>query len=336
MTGRDWENDPAYRGVVRAFVDGDPLDQVGGPLDVRAVVTGIRPEAKDRFLLDEVPWGRFPEGARVREVMERLRSGDAAAVGSPLGMLIGLCANDMTAAVAPAVPFLIRIGTGPAAGHRAEALTVVGEAARMRHQGVCTRADMLRLRGDDEWSFEVTGYLQNWSVQAARGAIATDTDLLLPLLDDLDPEVRIATAYALAAASGRAPDILTALRSRLPAEHDPAAGAGLVLAIAQLARAQHEMGTVTWMRTCWSDPSRPPEVRVSAAMGWLCLTDLPVSDELRATVDDLATDGTARSMAPLPWMRAVETAGASSLHRCLRSMLDLDMTDVGDRDDPWT
>ncbi|MFJ9448346.1 response regulator transcription factor [Kitasatospora sp. NPDC101235] len=32
-------------------MDGDPLDQIGGPLDIRAVVAGIRPEAKDRFLL---------------------------------------------------------------------------------------------------------------------------------------------------------------------------------------------------------------------------------------------------------------------------------------------
>lgn len=332
-----WESDPAYRAVVRAFVDGDPLDQVGGPLDVRAVVAGIRPGAKDGFLLEEVPWDRFPEGARVREVMERLRSGDAAAVGSALGTLIGLCANDMRAAAAPTVPFLIRIGTGPKNRHHADALTVVGEVARMRHQGVCTRADMLRFRGDDEWSFEVTGYLQNWSVQAAREAIAADTDLLLPLLDDPDPAVRIATAYALAAASDRAQDILTAFHSRLLAEHNPAARAGLVLAIAQLARAHQGQGTVEWMRAHSSDPARPPEVRVSAALGWMCLTDLPVPDDLRAMLDNLATDETAQLMAPLPWMAAVETARDSSgLHRCLRTMLHPGMPDVEDCDDPWS
>ncbi|SFX27907.1 hypothetical protein OH786_24160 [Streptomyces atratus] len=95
-----WESDPAYRAVVRAFVDGDPVDQVGGPFDVRAVVAGIPPGAKDGFLLEEVPWDRFPEGARVREAMERLRSGDAGAVVSGLGTLTGLCANDMRAAAA--------------------------------------------------------------------------------------------------------------------------------------------------------------------------------------------------------------------------------------------
>lgn len=144
---RSWESDPAYQAVVRAFADGDPLDQVGGPLDVRAVVAGIRAEAKDRFLLEEVPWDRFPEGVSVRQNVERLHSGDAVPVKGALGMLFGLCANDMRAAVAPTVPFLIRIGTDRAAGHRAEALAVTAEVARMQHHGVCTRADMLRFRG---------------------------------------------------------------------------------------------------------------------------------------------------------------------------------------------
>ncbi|MFF2517020.1 hypothetical protein [Streptomyces sp. NPDC058086] len=133
-----WDSGLAYQAVLRAFVDGDRLDQAGGPLDVRAVVAGIRTEVKDGLLLEEVPWDRFPEGVSVRENMERLRSGDA--VRGSLGMLIVLCANDMRAAVAPTVPFLIRIGTDPEADHRAEALAVTAEVARMQHQGVCTRA----------------------------------------------------------------------------------------------------------------------------------------------------------------------------------------------------
>ncbi|MFD8508005.1 hypothetical protein ACFV2L_35560 [Streptomyces sp. NPDC059687] len=329
-----WDSDPAYQAVVRAFVDGDPLDQAGGPLDVRAVVAGIRAEAKGGFLLEEVPWDRFPDGVRVREAMEWLRSGGAAADGA-LNRLIGLCANDMRAAVALTVPFLIRVSTGREAGRRAGALAVTAEVARMRHQGVCTRADMLRFRGDDEWSFEVTGYLQNWSVQAARDAIAADVDLLLPLLDDLDPAVRIATAYVLAAATDRAQDILTAFHARLLAEHDPAARAGLVLAIAQLARAHCDSRTVVWMRACWSDPARPPEVRVSAAVGWMCLTDLPIPDELRAMMDDLGTGETAQLTAPLPWMRAVENANSNGLTRCLRTMMHPYTPDAEDHDDPW-
>ncbi|MEV8462979.1 MULTISPECIES: collagen-like triple helix repeat-containing protein [Streptomyces] len=309
----------AYQAVTRAFVEGEPLDQAGGPLDVRVVVAGIRAEAKDGYLFEEVPWDRFPEGGSVRECMERLLSGEA--IRTSLARLVGLCANDMRAAVALAVPFLIRIGTDPEADHRAEVIAVTAEAARMQHQGVSTRADMLRFRGDDEWFFEVSGYMQNWSVQAARNAIAADSDLLLPLLDDPDPEVRNAAAYALAAASAREENILRAFHAQLLAEHEPAVRAGLVLAMAQLALAHQDARTVAWMRSCWSDPARPPEVRVSAALGWMCLTDLPVSDELRALLDEFATDKMARLMAPLPWMRAAEDTDGDGLRRCLRIML---------------
>ncbi|MFD8784991.1 HEAT repeat domain-containing protein [Kitasatospora sp. NPDC059599] len=117
-------------------------------------------------------------------------------------------------------------------------------------------------------------------MQAAREAITADTALLLPALDDPDPAVRLAAAYVLAAA-GRAHDILAAVHTRLLLEHDPAVRAGLVLAIAQLSRAHQDTATTAWMRACWSDPARPPEIRVSAALGWLCLTDDPVPDTLR-------------------------------------------------------
>ncbi|GHF77574.1 hypothetical protein GCM10018790_64620 [Kitasatospora xanthocidica] len=330
-----WEYGPAELAVIRAFVDGDPLDQAGGPLDVRAVVAGIRPEAKDGFLIEEVPWERFPDGTDVREDLERSRSGEDCAVRRALSRINGLCANDMRAAAAPAVPFLVRFGTDQAAGHRAEALTVSGEVARMAHQGVCRREDMLRFLGDDEWRFEVTGYPQTWSVRAAREAITADADLLLPVLDDPDPAVRVGAAYALAAAVGRARHILAAVHARLTVEHDPAVRAGLVLAIAQLARAHRDLPTTAWMRTRWADPDRPPEVRVSAALGWLCLTDEPVPDDLRTAVDDLATSDLAELLEPLPWMQAASSATATGLRRCVHAMLHPDIPDPSACDDPW-
>ncbi|MDX3536494.1 hypothetical protein PV721_19345 [Streptomyces sp. MB09-01] len=330
-----WKSDPAYRAVEQAFVDGDPLDQVGGGLDVRAVVAALRPEAGGGFMVEQVPWERFPEGGRVRRAVEQLRSDDAGAVSAALDLLGGLCANDMRAAAVPAVPFLVRIGADPHAHHRIGALAVAAALARWWHHGVCTRADMLRFRySGDEWGFEVTGYPGNWSVQAARDAIATDADLLLPLLDDPDPGVRIATAYVLAAASDRAREVRTAFRSRLLAEPDPAVRAGLVLAAAQLALAHQDAEAPAWTRAYWSDSARPPEVRVSAALGWMCLTDVPVPDDLRTVLDDLATDETARLMAPLPWMRAAEDTVGNGLQRCLRKMLDPDAPDT--ENDPWS
>ncbi|MER7768659.1 hypothetical protein [Kitasatospora sp. NPDC096140] len=332
-----WKYSPAELAVVRAFVDGDPLDQAGGPLDVRTVVAAIRPEAKDRFLIEEVPWERFPSGTDMRKDLEQARSGDDdAAARHAVDMVIGLCANDTRAAAAPAVPFLLRIAADPTAGpHRARALTAAGEVARMRHHGVCTREGLLRLHGADDWMFEPTGYPQNWSVQAAREAITTDIGLLLSLLDDPDPAVRLATAYVLAAATGRARDILTALHTRLPVEHNPTVRAGLVLAIAQLARAHHDAQTTAWMRACWSDPTLPPEVRVSAALGWLCLTEDPVPDEMRTLLNEHATPDLAHLLEPGPWMHAASTGCRTGLQRCLHTMLHPNSPDPTDRDNPW-
>ncbi|MEU2181332.1 hypothetical protein [Streptomyces thermolilacinus] len=73
---RPWHDDPAYQAVRRAFVDGDPLEQEGAPLDVRAVVADVPAGVKDRFLTEKVPWARFPEGDRVRAGMERLHPDD--------------------------------------------------------------------------------------------------------------------------------------------------------------------------------------------------------------------------------------------------------------------
>lgn len=55
MSGR--EDDPAYPAIAQAFLDGDPQDHQGGPLDVRAVVASLPRGAKDACGYDHVPWG---------------------------------------------------------------------------------------------------------------------------------------------------------------------------------------------------------------------------------------------------------------------------------------
>ncbi|MFD4870439.1 hypothetical protein [Streptomyces sp. NPDC058412] len=56
------------------------------------------------------------------------------------------------------------------------------------------------------------------------------------------------------------------------------------------------------MRERWQDRTEAPEARWAAALGWLCLTDEPAPDEMRAAVADLTTDDRARAMDALPWM----------------------------------
>ncbi|MYU48494.1 hypothetical protein GTV15_22500 [Streptomyces sp. SID7803] len=60
-------------------------------------------------------------------------------------------------------------------------------------------------------------------------------------------------------------------------------------------------------------------------------------DELRAVLETHATDEVARLMAPLPWMRAVETTTGSGLQRCLHAMLrPPGADDIEGCDDPWS
>ncbi|WP_331772956.1 hypothetical protein OG948_56930 (plasmid) [Embleya sp. NBC_00888] len=150
------------------------------------------------------------------------------------------------------------------------------------------------------------------------------------LLDDADPEVRCLAAYVLAAASGEIGGVLAALHGRLRVEEVARVRACLVLAIAQLAREHPDEGAVAWIRACWADPGRPAEVRVSAALAWLCLVDDPIPDELREVLDATVTDELARVMAPVPWMHMI-ASDDTGLPRCVEHLLAPDAPRVAAR-----
>nr|WSS66224.1 hypothetical protein OG284_35840 [Streptomyces sp. NBC_01177] len=329
-----WENNPVYQAVAQAFVDGDPEEHAGGPLDVRAVVASISRETKDAFAYDDVPWGRFPRGPETRDVVACLRSDDADVVYHAVRGVNGELANSAWSVAALAVPFLLRVAADPRGHCRAHALELTAGIVQWTPgPGRCTREELLRVT-DGEGRYEPSGYFGTWGIEAARDAIAADADLVMALLDDLDPEVRAAAAYAGVVASGRIDDIRGALHTRLRVEADPTVSAGLVLAIAQLAYEHADPACEAWVQALWSDPAMPPAVRVSAALGWLCLTDVLVPDALRAVLDTCETDETARLMTPLPWMRAVDYDGDSRLRRCLRGLLHPESPEP-QWDDPW-
>ncbi|MEJ3744352.1 HEAT repeat domain-containing protein [Actinomycetes bacterium KLBMP 9797] len=193
-----------------------------------------------------------------------------------------------TSAAAPAVPFLLRAAADPSTPHRAALLLLVAEAGRREHFGDGTRAGLLRV-ADLEERYDHAGHSMNRSVRAVRDAITADAPILVALLDDADPRVRCAACYALAATSADHAPLVAALRARFDVESvegpnsvDPdvvseaddevaAVRASLVLAIAQLGLAHRDERVVGWSRAWWSDPGQPPEVRVSAALAWLCL-----------------------------------------------------------------
>ncbi|WP_405445377.1 hypothetical protein [Streptomyces erythrochromogenes] len=172
------------------MTDGAELSSfAGGPYDVRAVVAAMRPETKDGFLLEEVPWQHFPHGDRVREAVHLLHTGNSP-VRAGAGVVGGMCADDIRAAAVLAVPFLIRIAADARHPDRGGALAEVSSPARARYFGVASREELLLPRGDnrhydlsddyDDYGVEVTGYPAGWSVAAARAAITADTTLLHP------------------------------------------------------------------------------------------------------------------------------------------------------------
>ncbi|MFD7258810.1 hypothetical protein [Streptomyces sp. NPDC059874] len=197
----DWRTDPTFA-MCRALVDGADLASfAGGLFDIRAVVATIRPGTFDGAVLDDLPWGNFPHGEKAREAVRLLCTGDGCARNA-MAVLIGMCADDSRAAVALAVPFLIRIAIDPHHRHRADALGGLAAPARARYFGVASRDELLLHRsapqrgGYDDYGVEVTGYPAGWSVAAARAAITAGAPVLLPLLDDSDPAMRIDASYA--------------------------------------------------------------------------------------------------------------------------------------------
>ncbi|MFE7244636.1 hypothetical protein [Streptomyces sp. NPDC057580] len=308
----------------------------GTQLDVRAVISSMPKDVKDGFLLEEVAWSRFGHaygsGHDVPERLTRLRSPDAETAGLALDLLWGSVVHQGTVgSVAPlTVPFLLRIAADPSAYGRAGVLGLAAAAARRAHWGYGTRSTFLRV-ATQELLCDCGGYLMNWSIEASRNAVTADVDLLLPLLDDADSDVRTSTCYTLATASGEAGRIIGALRARLIIERTPRVSASLVLAVAELGREHTVAGTAVWARALWADPTQPADVRVAAALAWLCLVDDPVPDDLRATLDVLVTDGLADVLDDVPWIAHVDDNG---LDRTLDQMLNNALPGVL-CDDPW-
>ncbi|MFE6869429.1 HEAT repeat domain-containing protein [Kitasatospora sp. NPDC057692] len=159
--------------------------------------------------------------------------------------------------------------------------------------------------------------------------MSEDADLLCFLLDDREAAVRQAAAYALAAAlpsPGHAP---AALDTRLAREEDPVTRACLVLAIGQLAGEEGDPATVEQLREWWRCPDRPTDVRVSAALAWLCLVEDPILTELDVLLDSAVTDELTALLAPVPWLRdAQDGVKDNGLLVCLNQMRNPD-------DFPW-
>ncbi|MFD7447457.1 HEAT repeat domain-containing protein [Kitasatospora sp. NPDC059827] len=295
--------------------------------DVRPVVAAIPRVVKDDLRYDAVPWARFDHAygsaQDVPALLETVRLGDARASEGALSTLWNSLAHQggTSTAGALAVPFLLRIAFAHPR-HRASLVRLTASVAHRMPWGDGTRGGLLRVGlPADRPRYEQAGSLANRSIEAARSAVATDAALLLHLLDDPDPEVRHAVAQAAAVVPPPAPVVAAVLRGRLAVEDDPAVRASLVLALGQLAWETRDPATTEAMHAWWRDEARPPEVRVGAALAWLCLTDDPIPADLDAFLDTTVTDDLVELLAAVPWLDAVEDLDErNGLLVCLHQM----------------
>ncbi|OIJ69801.1 hypothetical protein WN71_000825 [Streptomyces mangrovisoli] len=146
---------------------------------------------------------------------------------------------------------------------------------------------------------------------------------MLPLLPHPDPDVRSAAAFVLATATGGVLGVSAALHDRLTVEDDPRVRVSVILAIAQLAREHGDEHAPAWARRLWSDTGRPPEIRIGAALAWLCLVDDPAPAELVALLTDPTTELYGDQLQQVPWIRPVDSR--SGLRRCIHDMLTPDV-----------
>ncbi|MFB7617206.1 hypothetical protein [Kitasatospora sp. NPDC056181] len=66
---------------------------------------------------------------------------------------------------------------------------------------------------------------------------------------------------------------------------------------------------------------QPSDVRVPAALAWLCPSEGPVPDDLRSVLDALVTDDLPRALDHVPWIRHVDewTVSPTPSTRSLRA-----------------
>ncbi|MFI9325245.1 hypothetical protein ACIGXI_36475 [Kitasatospora aureofaciens] len=306
---------------------------------MRTAVGAIPPEVKDGFRYDEVPWQRFRHfygpGEETPGLLATLASGAAEAADRALLQLWTNLHHQGTtiAAGALAEPFLIRIATTRHSGLCARILRLVAEIGRCQHMGDGSREGLLQVAEEPLMVEGSTMCPVDWTIQAARRAVTDDLPLLLPLLDGPDPEVRSMTAYVLAAATDEIPRVCSALRCRLANEDDAVVRVSLILAIAQLAREHHDDHAPRWARDLWSDPGRPPEIRIGAGLAWLCLVTDPAPDELRTLLTDPGISRYDDLLQSVPWLTWCDAPGFA-LRSCIDEMLAAKVP-AAVLEDPW-
>lgn len=268
--------------------------------DVRPVLAEMRVAGEPD--LGRVEWGRFHHwhgpADDVPGLLEAVAGPDPQAALVALRRLSGQLVHQRCTSgpAALAVPFLLRIAARATTHHRASVLSLAARAGHRVNFVVETRSTLFRVGNlPGEVRIAASGERSDWCLQAAREALGADAAILIELLDDTDPDVRIEAAFALATAVDLPPAAEDAMRSRLTVENDQAVRISLVLAVEQLSEGVGE--AEQW----WRDATQPDDIRFAAALAWLCLTDLPAPADLTGLLAQLTTPEMERTVLRVPW-----------------------------------
>ena len=308
------DGDEEWDRLMRAAAE-DRAEDYWRDRDVRRVLPELR--SSGRLRLRAVPWGLFfhayGPADDVPRLIEGLRDPDEAAASRSLSELWNAVRHQggSSAPAALAVPFLLRTAADAGAHGRADVLLLAAEAGHRNHFGRDRRQDLLQVvELPDEMIIDGAGYPVPWVWQAAREALTDDVALLIGLLDDAEPAVRAAAAYALATALEPPPSVEAALRARLDVEEDPAVRISLVLAVTQLAIEGSQAGpAVAWTERLWGDEQNSIDVRFAAALAWLCATPDPPPQRLLELLAEATTPEMEQVMLAVPWPDDIDGHG---------------------------
>lgn len=302
------DDDAAALNLTSVWYDAD-LGMVQPIWDVRVEMARLyaRPGGP---VMGDVPWDRlchtYGWASDVPELLAQVGGGDEAAAERALMRLDNkICHQGGSSVAAPfCVPFLLRLAVDAPAPRRLGLVSVAVAAGRFDPFST-VRTDVLNaVVGEAELTVDACMYPMNWTQQAARDALAADTPLLARLLADADAEMRACAAFALAtvsAAAGETPTVL--LRRQLSRETEAAVCASLVLAIAErMSTYGSRAEGMRWAQGVWEDAGELPGTRLAAAVGWLCLTDVPPPKQLSDLVTDEVSRGTASVLRGARWL----------------------------------
>ncbi|MFJ6248915.1 MULTISPECIES: HEAT repeat domain-containing protein [unclassified Streptomyces] len=196
--------------------------------------------------IEEVDWASlghaYGPADDVPELLRGLASADPAERETALDGMYGAVHHqgDVYDSTLACIPFLLELVADPGVQDRGcivELLTSIGGIE-------LDDEEEMGEHPDDEGEFIPAA---NYAMAAA--AIAAGADVFLGLVQDPDPEVRLAAPYALASLHPEPARVLTLLRERLTVERDTEVRLALVAAVGQLAlrHASLRAETVDWL-----------------------------------------------------------------------------------------